>query len=265
MIIQIRYDKNEETLTIPTMINGQEIHGICDELSSTLDFKNNEKSHSNNSNQYVCIVGNNILNTIYLNKFFLSKKYWQKSYFIISNVDRVFVSNFDYELDPFSTFVNNPTNVATYFVSYFYSNHHRIYDEEMYIPYERFKIDSNLIKIYPPTANTITSVGNTTFTFLIKKNCIEIITLDRYLLNDQVVHSIKPANVAFIDDGYFSISNTEDGKVEKPKYNPIKPGCVFAGWYKEEESVNKWDFEKDRFTIESEYKENRLYAGWGRI
>ena len=74
------------------------------------------------------------------------------------------------------------------------------------------------------------------------------------------------------NEGYFFINNFEyGGLIEDTPYKPIKEGYGFAGWYKEPECVNKWDFSVDKLH-EEEYDEEgnfvfeelNLYAKWAR-
>lgn len=74
------------------------------------------------------------------------------------------------------------------------------------------------------------------------------------------------------NEGYFFINEYEaGGKIEKTPYEPQRDGYEFAGWYKEPECRNKWDFEKDVLpNIEYDedggeiFKETALYAGWNK-
>ena len=88
--------------------------------------------------------------------------------------------------------------------------------------------------------------------------------------------NIIPANVAYFfnyeenpNEGYFFVDLLEEsGKIIKPPYDPKREGYKFAGWYKEAECVNAWDFENDiveiNFDEEGEriYEEFCLYAKW---
>jgi uncharacterized repeat protein (TIGR02543 family) len=59
--------------------------------------------------------------------------------------------------------------------------------------------------------------------------------------------------------------------VPKP---PVRDGYEFAGWYKERECINKWDFEvdivpkkeiiatSDDSLVQYVFKETKLYAKW---
>ena len=88
---------------------------------------------------------------------------------------------------------------------------------------------------------------------------------------------IQMANTAYFfnyeeapNEGYFFINNFEYGSlIEDTPYKPIREGYEFAGWYKEPECVNKWDFEKDRLHEEKYdeegnfvFEELGLYAKW---
>ncbi|MBR2969233.1 MAG: InlB B-repeat-containing protein, partial [Clostridia bacterium] len=75
------------------------------------------------------------------------------------------------------------------------------------------------------------------------------------------------------NDGYFFINDFErGGLIENTPYEPTREGYVFAGWYKEPECINPWNFETDTLP-EAEYDENGelvfvetiLYAGWNKI
>jgi len=59
------------------------------------------------------------------------------------------------------------------------------------------------------------------------------------------------------------------GLIEFVPHNPTRSGYTFAGWYREIEGINKWDFESDRLPEELRdennrvvYQETRLYAKW---
>ena len=88
---------------------------------------------------------------------------------------------------------------------------------------------------------------------------------------------VQIANTAYFfnyeeapNEGYFFINNFEyGGLIEDTPYKPIREGYEFAGWYKEPECVNKWDFEKDRLHEEKYdeegnfvFEELNLYAKW---
>ncbi len=72
------------------------------------------------------------------------------------------------------------------------------------------------------------------------------------------------------NDGYFFIQDFEYGEtIEDTPYIPLREGYIFGGWYKEEECINKWNFEKDTLpqTLYNEngeevYQETKLYAKW---
>lgn len=66
---------------------------------------------------------------------------------------------------------------------------------------------------------------------------------------------IKSANVEYhlnyeTEKELFWFDYSETGKVEKsyePVYEPKREGYEFAGWYKEPECINEWNFETDSF------------------
>ena len=54
----------------------------------------------------------------------------------------------------------------------------------------------------------------------------------------------------------------------KTPYDPKREGYTFAGWYKEPECINAWNFDTDVITIKFDeegkriYEEICLYAKW---
>ena len=87
----------------------------------------------------------------------------------------------------------------------------------------------------------------------------------RIILKKQ--ENIYPANIAYFfnyeenpNNGYFFIDWHEStGKLTKPPYDPKREGYTFAGWYKEAECVNAWDFENDIVEIHFDEEGNRIY------
>ena len=91
-------------------------------------------------------------------------------------------------------------------------------------------------------------------------------------------YSIISANTSYMfnyenspNNNYFFINNFEgEGLIEDTPYEPIRKGYTFAGWYKEPECENIWNFEEDRlpkFEYDSEgyitnFVETKLYAKW---
>lgn len=88
---------------------------------------------------------------------------------------------------------------------------------------------------------------------------------------------IKAANTSYMfnyegepNEGYFFINDFErGGLIEDTPYEPRREGYTFAGWYKEPECINAWDFTKDTLPA-AEYDEEgnllfvetKLYAKW---
>ena len=105
------------------------------------------------------------------------------------------------------------------------------------------------------------------------------------------INGAWPANVSYYYnyenapfDGYYWLDDYGDYEAEIIKYppqNPVREGYEFAGWYKEPECVNKWNFETDLVpkkkydpnsmgnTSTSKknyvYVETPLYAKWNKI
>ena len=89
---------------------------------------------------------------------------------------------------------------------------------------------------------------------------------------------IKPANVAYYYNdgrtenyGCYWLDNVPYGSVLDvlPPEDPISEGKTFAGWYKEPECINAWNFETDTTPeemVDEEgniiYQETALYAKW---
>ena len=70
------------------------------------------------------------------------------------------------------------------------------------------------------------------------------------------------------NNGYYWIDDVEDGElIEFIPEEPTREGYKFEGWYKEEDCINKWEFEKDR-VIKADnkepYYENKLFAKWAK-
>ena len=119
-------------------------------------------------------------------------------------------------------------------------------------------------------------------------NDIGITEIDNYIfkkrleLNNQVYEkSMIKANLSFIfnydeapNEGYFFIDNYEsESLIKKAPYEPTREGYAFAGWYKEAECINVWDFDNDRlpkFEYDSDgyvtnFIETKLYAKWIKV
>ena len=75
------------------------------------------------------------------------------------------------------------------------------------------------------------------------------------------------------NDNYFFIDNFEQGDlVKNTPYEPIRDGYNFAGWYKEPECVNAWNFGVDTMPEmkidangEEIFEEVKFYAKWNKI
>ena len=107
------------------------------------------------------------------------------------------------------------------------------------------------------------------------------------------IDDVFPANVSYYYnyenspfEGFYWLDDYSDFNGEIIKYppaNPTRDGYEFAGWYKEPECVNKWDFETDIVPLKVyepelsiidkehevkekyKYQETALYAKWNKI
>ena len=87
---------------------------------------------------------------------------------------------------------------------------------------------------------------------------------------------IMPANVSYKwnyegapNFGYYWIDDYDNELIDYIPVDPVREGYKFAGWYKETECINKWNFENDIIPAkvynsdnEYQYKETILYAKW---
>lgn len=90
---------------------------------------------------------------------------------------------------------------------------------------------------------------------------------------------IMPANVSYNfnyeeapNSGYYWIDDYDDELIDYIPVDPIREGYEFAGWYKEPECINEWDFYNDIVPAkvynsdnEYQYQETILYAKWEKI
>lgn len=75
------------------------------------------------------------------------------------------------------------------------------------------------------------------------------------------------------NDGYYWIDNYNyGGKITYIPEQPSRDGYTFDGWYKEDECINRWNFETDILPSEQldsdgnvVYQETKLYAKWVKI
>lgn len=112
--------------------------------------------------------------------------------------------------------------------------------------------------------------------FYIKNNKCHV-SVDPYYYSTRDDQDCRKANVSYFynyenaeNAGYYWIDNCDYGsKIEYIPENPKRVGYDFAGWYKEEECINKWDYETDTLPEKKEtegggiiYQETKLYAKW---
>lgn len=90
---------------------------------------------------------------------------------------------------------------------------------------------------------------------------------------------IMPANASFNwnyeespNSGYYWIDDYDNELIDYIPVDPIREGYEFAGWYKEKECINEWDFDNDIVPAkvyssdnEYQYQETILYAKWKKL
>lgn len=88
--------------------------------------------------------------------------------------------------------------------------------------------------------------------------------INYYEEDDLEYTSLHIANLEFVSDGetYFIADYEEGDLITYVPEEPTKDGYKFAGWFKESECINEWDFEVDTFTLEENETIMKLYAGW---
>ncbi len=73
------------------------------------------------------------------------------------------------------------------------------------------------------------------------------------------------------NEGYYWVDSYDESIVTFIPPEPQRAGYIFDGWYKEEECINRWDFEKDTtgkeiklssFSESTKYEITYLYAKW---
>ena len=110
---------------------------------------------------------------------------------------------------------------------------------------------------------------------------------DRYVFEDVHVYSYTDldvvkewnlynwsGNIQYLDslsDELYYLDFYDGGLISDMPWTPVKDGYTFAGWYKEKECINKWDFDKDEVDcVEYEndiirsYSITRIYAKWDK-
>lgn len=76
--------------------------------------------------------------------------------------------------------------------------------------------------------------------------------------------TLKIANISFISENetYFIANYDEGEKITYIPEDPVRTDYTFDGWYKEEECINKWNFENDIVAFDATEKILKLYAKW---
>ena len=103
---------------------------------------------------------------------------------------------------------------------------------------------------------------------------------NNYFFNEDGT-TYKLANVSYMynyqnspNDGYYWVDSYDNELITFIPPNPEREGYIFEGWYKEEECINKWDFNIDKTGKELIIEENSqyneypgiyLYAKWVKM
>ncbi len=90
--------------------------------------------------------------------------------------------------------------------------------------------------------------------------------------NEDVMKLEKANVVYYVDDKPYFIDDCDGTLTNAIPPTPYKEGYEFIGWYKEQECLNKWNFERDiiakkEYDNEGNYifKETRIYAKWEKF
>ena len=162
--------------------------------------------------------------------------------------------------------------------------------EKIYFPWSikrspvgRIEYAGGVRYIISASTNTLIDFENYYYITYVIPNCMYADPVSFYNVNKlhtkidiREESNIMSANIAYFfnyednpNKGYFFVDLLEEnGKIVKPPYGPKREGYKFAGWYKEAECLNVWDFENDiveiSFDEEGEriYEEVCLYAKW---
>ena len=141
-------------------------------------------------------------------------------------------------------------------------------------PVGNIEYSDNVKYIISASTNTLIDFENYHYITYVIPNCMYADPVSFY--NVRNLHTkidireesnIMSANIAYLfnyednpNKGYFFVDLLEEsGKLTKPPYNPKRGGYKFAGWYKEAECLNVWDFENDIVKISFDEEGNRIY------
>ena len=249
-IIKIDYSKiDNNTLYIPNYINEKMVSGIADPFVPI----------SQDTPNVLTIDGRNGINKIYLNEY-------------LTMLDPIWELYEKYEFTCYEIY-----NIKELFIP---STHFSIVDEKTY-DLDAFSNYLSLYKlcdnIYIPKLFYDFWLNDGDFTITSTDECKILYdfnyttTISCKTLKEDFTTYIKAANVAYYynydgapNNNYYFIDNSDDGYVIKPKYDPVRVGYEFIGWFTEEECINEFNFETDVLfdEIEKGYKEYKLFAKW---
>ena len=234
-IIELREKALEqESLVIPKYLNGQEVYGIRDIREYAVAGERKIRINCENYN----------LKSLYLNEFMGNEKYSTYTRIRVTNLEMLFI-------------ISNEVGISYGYVQISINS--------------KIKFISNFL--FEQLIDAVGIDGLSNYEDECHKynaNKRNLIYVDAY--EEDYNQDICAANVSFMYNfesspnyDYCFIDNTEDGKVNRPKYDPIREGYKFTGWYKDSECKEKFNFE-EMIEIDTEnYKENKIYAGWEEI
>ncbi len=154
------------------------------------------------------------------------------------------------------------SNIEKLFLTKVYGSHEwffhtsgHIYATEAEIYFNLRGVDNRKIRLAEREWNRYYELQNYTSYKINKDLCVNVI----YYKND------GSDKISFVDD-------YDGGKITFMPPEPKREGYEFAGWYKEEECINEWDFAVDEvpekeYGEDGEYKlkETSLFAKWVKI
>ncbi len=182
---------------------------------------------------------------------FSHRSYYGDMFFSYGYADKgFFVNNLEYYLDNIVKealpYWGNSENIRQYYITLKLFNilYRKLHDYQANYSSVKFNIKNNyMVSMKEKNIETQIYVANTS-----------------YIFN----YEGEP------NEGYFFVNDFErGGLIEDTPYEPRREGYTFAGWYKEAECVNAWDFTKDTLPV-AEYDEEgnllfvetKLYAKW---
>jgi len=153
--------------------------------------------------------------------------------------------------------------------------------EKIYIPKE-ISIDKQVfshctslkkIILFYDTEYTLPSIS---MALNFEDNCMSYLYVNKNMFDKYRVSYLRQANLSYCynyagsyNNGIYWLDDYDNELISFIPPEPIREGYTFDGWYKEEECINRWDFENDKipekiYNREGNYEfiETCLYAKW---